>query len=55
MVSSDLDPVILKRKSARRFDKKGRENCLRKLKREGLAVRQLERLTGINRGIIQKA
>lgn len=37
------------------FDKKGRDDCLRELKREGLSVRQLERLTGINRGVAQKA
>ncbi len=37
------------------FDKKNRDDCLRKLKREGLSVRQLEKLTGINRGVIQKA
>ena len=30
-------------------------NCLREIKREGLSVRQLARLTGINRGVIQKA
>jgi len=37
------------------FDKKGRDNCLGKLKREGLVIRQLERFTGIKRGVIQKA
>jgi len=37
------------------FDKKSRTGFLRKLKTEGLSVRQLERLTGINRGIIQRA
>jgi len=37
------------------FDKKNRDHFLRKLRNEGLSVRQLERLTGVNRGIIQKA
>lgn len=32
-----------------------RNEALRKLKEEGLSVRQIERLTGINRGIIQRA
>jgi hypothetical protein len=32
-----------------------RDAALRKLKSKGLSVRQLERLTGINRGVIQKA
>jgi len=39
---------------SQKLDKKSRDNYLRKLKREGLSVRQLERLTGINRGSIQK-
>jgi len=38
-----------------KLDKKSRDNYLRKLKREGLSGRQLERLTGISRGSIQKA
>lgn len=38
-----------------KFDKKSRDKFLRQLKRKGLSVRQLERLTGINRGVIQKA
>ncbi len=38
-----------------KLDKKSRDNYLRKLKREGLSGRQLERLTGINRGSIQRA
>ena len=29
--------------------------CLVQLKEKGLTVRQLERLTGINRGVVQKA
>ncbi|GEM_PF-1995486 len=37
------------------FDKKSRDNYLRKLKKEGLSVGQLERLTDINRGSIMKA
>lgn len=32
-----------------------RDNALRLLKQNGLSVRQIERLTGINRGIIQRA
>lgn len=32
-----------------------RDNALRMLKQSGLSVRQIERLTGINRGIIQRA
>lgn len=35
--------------------KKDRDAALRKLKARGLTVRQLERLTGLNRGVIQKA
>jgi putative transposase len=38
-----------------KLDKKNRDIYLRDLKREGLSLRQLERLTGINRGVIQKA
>ena len=37
------------------FEKTSRNIILRKLKDEGLSIRQLERLTGINRGTIQKA
>ncbi len=37
------------------LNKKGRDHFLSKLKNEGLSLRQLERLTGINRGVIQKA
>jgi len=36
------------------FDKQSRNIVLKKLKDEGLSIRQLEKLTGINRGIIQK-
>ncbi len=32
-----------------------RDQALRLLKSEGLSIRQIERLTGINRGVIQKA
>jgi len=38
-----------------RYDRRRRDEVLRQLKAEGLSVRQLERLTGINRGVIQKA
>ncbi len=37
------------------YDRGKRDAALRKLKSKGLSVRQLERLTGINRGVIQKA
>ena len=37
------------------FEKKQRDEMLVLLKKKGLSVRQIERLTGINRGIIQKA
>ena len=38
-----------------KLDRVQRNEILRKLKEEGVTVRQLERLTGINRGVIQKA
>ena len=38
-----------------RLARANRDAALRKLKEEGLSVRQIERLTGINRGVIQKA
>ena len=38
-----------------KYDKKNRDNVLRQLKTEGLSVRQIERLTGVNRGVVQKA
>lgn len=37
------------------LDRKERDAALQWLKARGLTVRQLERLTGINRGVIQKA
>lgn len=37
------------------FERKQRDEALALLKKKGLTVRQLERLTGINRGVIQKA
>ncbi len=39
----------------RQYEKTERDDILRKLKAEGLSIRQLERLTGINRGTIQRA
>ena len=36
------------------FDRKQRDEALAMLKKKGVSIRQLERLTGINRGIIQK-
>ena len=38
-----------------RMDREKRDRELRALKKAGLSIRQLERLTGINRGVIQKA
>ena len=37
------------------YDKASRNAALRVLKESGLSVRQIERLTGINRGVIQNA
>lgn len=37
------------------FGKDDRDNALALLKEQGISIRQLERLTGINRGIVQKA
>ena len=37
------------------YARQQRDEALALLKKKGLTVRQLERLTGINRGIIQKA
>ena len=37
------------------LDRKGRDAALQQLLEEGLSIRQIERLTGISRGIIQKA
>ena len=37
------------------MDKKKRDQALSILKEEGLSVRQIERLTGINRGVVLKA
>ena len=37
------------------YERQQRDEALALLKKKGLTVRQLERLTGINRGIIQKA
>ena len=38
-----------------RFDRKERDRTISMLKSRGLSIRQIERLTGINRGVIQKA
>ena len=37
------------------YDRGRRDAALRELKNQGLSIRQLELLTGINRGVIQKA
>ena len=50
--------TVLKLKSGtqlQKMDKEKRDTALRKLKEEGLSVRQIERLTGINRGVVFKA
>jgi len=39
----------------RKFDRNTRDNDLGRLKQEGLSVRQISRLTGLNRGIVLKA
>ena len=41
--------------SLQNMDRAERNEALRKLKKAGLSVRQIERLTGINRGTVQKA
>ncbi len=37
------------------YGRKDRDSAIKKLKSAGLSVRQIERLTGVNRGVIQKA
>jgi len=44
-----------KNNDLQKLDKKSRDYYLNKLKQEGLSIRQIERLTGINRGIISRA
>ncbi len=41
--------------SLQSLDRKKRDAALQRLLEEGLSIRQIERLTGISRGIIQKA
>lgn len=36
------------------LDVKARDKCLKELKEKGLSIRQIERLTGINRGLVLK-
>lgn len=38
-----------------RLEHKSRDEILRLLKKQGLSTRQIERLTGINRGVVLKA
>lgn len=38
-----------------KMNKEERDEALRLLKDEGLSVRQIERLTGINRGVVLRA
>lgn len=38
-----------------RLGREARDECLRRLKSKGLSIRQIERLTGISRGVIYKA
>ena len=50
--------TVLKLKSGtqlQKMDREKRDAALRLLKEEGLSVRQIERLTGINRGVVFKA
>ena len=50
--------TVLKLKSGtqlQKMEREKRDEALRMLKEEGLSVRQIERLTGINRGIVFKA
>ncbi|MBP7177154.1 MAG: transposase [Ruminiclostridium sp.] len=37
------------------FDREQRDSVLRQLKGAGLSIRQIERITGVNRGVVQKA
>ena len=37
------------------MNREERDAALRKLKDNGLSIRQIERLTGINRGVVQRA
>ena len=41
--------------AVQRYNRQDRDLTIRMLKLRGLSIRQIERLTGINRGIIQKA
>ena len=50
--------TVLKLKSGtqlQKMDREKRDAALQTLKEEGLSVRQIERLTGINRGVVFKA
>jgi len=38
-----------------KIDRNTRDDYLRQLKQKGLSVRQIARLTGINRGVVLKA
>ena len=56
--TSEIIRAVLKLKSGtqlQKADKEERDAALRKLKEKGLSVRQIERLTGINRGVVLKA
>ncbi len=44
------DPLLLKN-----MDKKTRDNCIRRLRGDGVTIMQLSRLSGLGRGIIEKA
>jgi REP element-mobilizing transposase RayT len=37
------------------YDKASRDKAIRTLKQKGLSIRQIERITGINRGVVQRA
>lgn len=58
MQGQEIIRTMLKLKSGtqlQKMDKEKRDAALHKLKEEGLSVRQIERLTGINRGIVLRA
>ncbi len=50
MITGLSDPQLLQK-----MDKKDRDNVIRKLKDENISIRQLSRITGLGRGIIEKA
>jgi hypothetical protein len=61
MSDEEARTIILKHIDGRsgvdlqKLGKESRQEVLRFLKNQGLSVRQIERLTGINRGVVQRA